>query len=221
MKKIDFLVNTIIVLSCSNLRGVQGACDGTPTNYLIDFETDAAGNPLSVGDTPLRLPGGVRVRGNRRGSDDSSRNDLVIFDSSSPTGGDTDLFSETEKNILIINENDDKSNPDDNRKGGHIFFNFRLPVQVNQVRFLDLDSVRRRPTRLIGTTTSGEQLRTSVSRPNNDIQLNNWTDIRRLRVNLFESGAIASLNITACSPGKHYYQEFLIFILKGLTRPLF
>ena len=106
----------------------------------VDFETDEKGRPFKVGDsdTPTKLPQNITVKGFRRGTSNTN-NHLVIFDTKNPTGGDNDLQSDTEKHVLIINEDDDKSDPDDNRKGGSFIFGFRKPIhQFNKMVFLDM-----------------------------------------------------------------------------------
>ena len=47
---------------------------------------------------------------------------VMIFDTANPTGGDTDLASNTLGNVLILSEDGDSSDPDDNAKGGNNLF---------------------------------------------------------------------------------------------------
>ena len=42
----------------------------------------------------------------------------MIFDTANPTGGDSDLASDTLGNVLILSEDGDSTNPDDNDTGG-------------------------------------------------------------------------------------------------------
>ena len=196
-------------------------CESTPIDLEIDFEVDASGEPFSVGDTPSRLPGGIKVRGFRRG-DVRTENHLAIFDAASPTGGDNDLLSPVDKHVLVINEKNDKSAPDDNPKGGSIIFRFKNPVRVDEIRFLDLDDERRRPARIVGRIrSSGEKLVETVPRPWNRISLQGWVDVDRLRVNLFESAAIASLKLAVCEESSEPKSMYIFSMQWHLTQCLF
>lgn len=48
----------------------------------------------------------------------------MIFDTANPTGGDNDLATTTEGNVLILSEDGDASDPDDNGGGAIFTFNF-------------------------------------------------------------------------------------------------
>jgi len=84
----------------------------------------------------------------------------MIFNSSSPTGGDEDLGTPNEDfggpgigikgkegspvenryplgNVVIISEDDDSSDPDDEGNGGSLIFNFPAPVNLKEVGLLD------------------------------------------------------------------------------------
>ena len=65
----------------------------------------------------------------------------MIFDTANPTGGDTDLASDTLGNVLILSEDGDSSDPDDNAKGGTIYLDWHNPVNVESVGLLDIESV--------------------------------------------------------------------------------
>ena len=84
----------------------------------------------------------------------------MIFDSSHPTGGDEDLGtpnkdfggpgvgnagkrgkpmenSVSQRNVVIISEDEDSSDPDDHGKGGVLKFVFTNPVDLKEVGLLD------------------------------------------------------------------------------------
>ena len=185
-------------------------CKGTLENLIIDFEVDNRGQPLRVGQTPRRLPGGIKVTGIRKGGQPQGRRSpLAIFDTSNPTRFDKDLGTTTEGNVLIINQSNNKRLPNDNAWGGFIFFNFARPVyQINSVRFLDVQSpkgfiqARRRRRNRPGMVQTP---RVSIPRNKNraifTVDLDhNFRLVKTLRIKLTRSGAVSALNVTVCKP---------------------
>ena len=77
-------------------------CEGVLEPLRIDFDTDDKGQPFRTGDTPRRLPQGIRVKGWRKGST-RFQNHITLFNTSNPTGGDKDLRRKDEDLVLIIN----------------------------------------------------------------------------------------------------------------------
>jgi len=63
----------------------------------------------------------------------------MIFNSEDPTGGDDDLSTEDEGNVLIISEDGDSTDPDDAARGGTLTFEFDDLVGVASVGLLDID----------------------------------------------------------------------------------
>ena len=63
----------------------------------------------------------------------------MIFDSANPTGGDSDLASDTLGGVLIISEDGDSSDPDDYACGGTLAFDFDAPVRIKQLTFKDIE----------------------------------------------------------------------------------
>lgn len=138
----------------------------TPCLSFIDFDT--IGN-LSAGDrigtyrkqyvsgswVVTTIPGGlqpwsaygVTVETLKPSQRYFHKKGAMIFDSADPTGGDTDLEtpgyhpSNTlhRKNILIISEDGDTSDPDDDARGGVIVFQFDTPRKVTSVEMIDID----------------------------------------------------------------------------------
>lgn len=64
-------------------------------------------------------------------------NQAMIFDTSNPTGGDSDLATNNLGKVLIISEDGDSNDPDDNGSGGTFTFDFDGAVTVNSLTFLD------------------------------------------------------------------------------------
>ncbi|MGB5659472.1 MAG: hypothetical protein WBO54_08320 [Thermoanaerobaculia bacterium] len=148
--------------SFSILDVISGDLTALPVDCLptFDFEMDGEGNPLVAGqiidDEWATL--GVTVSTN-----DPANHPLMIFNSSSPTGGDSDLgtpnndfggpgigaggeFLSPGRNglprahVLIISANGDPSDPNDYDFGGTIDFVFDPPArQVTEVHVLDID----------------------------------------------------------------------------------
>lgn len=63
----------------------------------------------------------------------------MVFDTTNPTGGDTDLFSETRGMVLIISEDGDSGDPDDNAGGGTLTFTFDDAQNVASLVALDTE----------------------------------------------------------------------------------
>ncbi|MDY7092239.1 MAG: choice-of-anchor A family protein [Acidobacteriota bacterium] len=126
----------------------------------LDFEVSSMGVFL--------LPGQVideefSAFGIHATSGDPAAHPLMIFNSFAPTGGDPDLGTPNqdfggpgvgaggglgmpgensipEGNILILSEDADSSDPDDDRNGGVMIFDFDVPVEIHSVRVLDIDN---------------------------------------------------------------------------------
>lgn len=163
----------------SNANSYLGACGTLPfracsfqtcTNSVtIDFEQDGYGNALMAGETITSaynmLGVNFTIANNRPQHPDKG----IIFDTSNPTGGDTDLGTPNAAfggpgigagggsglvgsnavalgNVLIIAENDMDANsdglvdvPDDEAHGGSITIDFTAPTEVFEIELLDLD----------------------------------------------------------------------------------
>ncbi|MFK7936827.1 MAG: SdrD B-like domain-containing protein [Saprospiraceae bacterium] len=126
---------------------------------VIDFSTDAQGNPLQSGDLLFEkfVDFGMHIT-----TDAPTQRPPMIFDSANPSGGDADLGTPNvdfggpgsgdggragrigENNIalgnsMIISEDANSGNPDDNGFGGTITFTFDNPVEVSYVQIVDVD----------------------------------------------------------------------------------
>ena len=111
--KLFNLIAPLLVSVAVSATKAKSWCKGRKVRVNLDFEIDRNGKSFSAGDTPSKLPGGFTVRGFRRNKTTRTKNDLVIFDTAHPTGNDKDLFSTTEKHVLVINKN---------RNKGSVFF---------------------------------------------------------------------------------------------------
>lgn len=134
----------------------------------IDFQTDAQGNALRAGSaiSEQYADWGVHITAK------NNRNDhpqvALVFDSSQPSGGDSDLGTPNEAydgpgkgrggkvdggmnnealgNLLIVAENDLDANgdglvdtPDDEAAGGKLILTFDEPVNILQLTLVDID----------------------------------------------------------------------------------
>ncbi|MEM7507266.1 MAG: SdrD B-like domain-containing protein [Pseudomonadota bacterium] len=106
-------------------------CDD-PDAVLIDF------NDLNAGDTVDNQFPGVTITAQRRDDDPDSENDAMVFDSANPTGGDTDLATANQGNVLIVSEDNDASDPDDNI-GGSVEFVFDNAVDLRDIKVIDTE----------------------------------------------------------------------------------
>jgi hypothetical protein len=110
---------------------------------LLDFDEAGFGSGDRVKNQYADLPrfGGLEISAERTKNQNGDRElgIAMIFDSENPTGGDFDLKTETQGNVLIISEDGKSNNPDDNKFGGQITFDWDDPVRVYEVGLLDID----------------------------------------------------------------------------------
>jgi hypothetical protein len=104
-----------------------------PNAAIIDFEK------LSTGEFATTQYDGVTITAQRKYDDDTSPNDAMVFDSFNPTGGDSDLATSTQGNLLIISEDGNQGDPDDNARGGVITVSFDTPATVHDFKIIDLE----------------------------------------------------------------------------------
>lgn len=126
----------------------------------------------------------------------------MIFDSANPTGGDPDLGTDSEGNILIISEDGDSSDPDDNAGGGVITFDLDNPVDFNSINFVDIEETggEVRTIDVDGNIIDT----TAIPAPGNgSLQtLNiNDSDVAKIEVELAGSGAISGLDFDSIGDG--------------------
>lgn len=116
---------------------------------VLDFETDASGNALSGGTQvdSQWADWGLSITGkNYRTGDNNAP--LLLYDTTT-SGADNDLRTgatwgtPNQGNALIIQEYNNGSynldTPDDEAKGGHVWFNFDQEVGFNKFSLLDID----------------------------------------------------------------------------------
>lgn len=207
--------------------------DEDPSHYIgvqtclpdLTFDKDAYGHHLGKGTIVAEqwASQGIHVT-----SSDQTHHPAMIFDSSSPTGGDSDLGSPNKDfggpgvgnggrrghagenssalgKILIISEDGDTSDPDDNANGGRLIFTFDQPTRIDQVQLLDIDDNSE-----IGTVKAydgdGHLLTSSSMRAVGD---NGFQTLdvgaqgaRKLEVKFPKSGALPA--IVFCASHKHY-----------------
>ena len=103
----------------------------------LDFEGLSAGDRANG----FYAAEGVRIKAEAYRDGDSDWNDDMIFDATSPTGGDYDLgIASAQGNILIISEDSDASDPDDAAAGGWIRVEFDDPTNVVSFKIIDNES---------------------------------------------------------------------------------
>ena len=167
----------------------------TATNNVIDFETDGEGNALPAGtvidDEYQNL--GLTISATKFGA--------MIFDSANPTGGDFDLATDSEGNILIISEDGDSNDPDDNAGGGVITLDLDNPVDFNSINLVDIEETG---GEVRTTDSDGNVVTTAIPAPGDgSLQtLNiNDSDVVKIEVELVGSGAISGLDFDTFSDG--------------------
>ncbi|EAM51570.1 SdrD B-like domain-containing protein [Crocosphaera watsonii WH 8501] len=167
----------------------------TATNNVIDFETDGEGNALPAGtvidDEYQNL--GLTISATKFGA--------MIFDRANPTGGDFDLATDSEGNILIISEDGDSNDPDDNAGGGVITLDLDNPVDFNSINLVDIEETG---GEVRTTDSDGNVVTTAIPAPGDgSLQtLNiNDSDVVKIEVELVGSGAISGLDFDTFSDG--------------------
>ena len=154
-----------------------GAVNLLPAQKMVDartinFDVDAQGNPLQAGMVlnEQYAAWGVHISAvnNRR----NHPSEALIFESSNPSGGDTDLGTPNQSfggpgigkggssvegkndqalgNLVIIAENMDDNdgdgmvdNPDDEAAGGQLIFKFDQKVTITELVLVDIDENER------------------------------------------------------------------------------
>ena len=165
----------------------------TPTLMLVDFDA-ANGNSLAAGTVITEQFAGITI------STPNSPFGAMLFDSESPTGGDFDLRTSNQGNVLIISEDGDSTNPDDNATGGTLRFDFDAPTDLSSVSLLDLESPGNRIDlfaadgdliRSIDVVAAGDNQQQSV-----DLDAE---DVSRLEIFFVNSGAVTSIAMSEAS----------------------
>ena len=157
-----------------------------PSAVLIDFEG------LVAGAKGLFSIAGVTITAQRAQDDDGIFDDAMLFDSIVPTGGDTDLQTATQGNVLIISEDGNSEEPNDNDLGGVIIFEFDNPSLIFDILIIDssggvIDTFGEDGLRIasfvLPAVPEGEQTQVVM-----DV-----AGVTRLEVNLFGDGAVDDL----------------------------
>jgi hypothetical protein len=122
----------------------------------LDFDFAAGGAPFLAGEVVTEQWAGIGLHISGESQLPGQPNKVIVFDSSNPTGGDTDLQTPgygpnndtALGKLLIIAENDiDADNdtyiddPDDAFNGGLMHFNFDEPQLMCSATFVDVDDV--------------------------------------------------------------------------------
>lgn len=173
---ISRLKNTIAVCFASALLAMpmilQAQRPGIDGNGTINFETDARGNALVAGVSLSEQYAEWGVHISAVNNRNSHPDQAIIFDSSNPSGGDTDLGTPHQSfggpgigeggtategvnnqalgNILILAENMDDNDgdgivdqPDDEAAGGKLIFKFDHLVDITELVLVDIDKNER------------------------------------------------------------------------------
>lgn len=172
------------------LTSVESVVSETCTPRQIDFRSFEPGDTI---DQIIFSDVAVDIHAERNGS--PAGNDAMAFDSENPTGGDTDLQTSDQGNVLIISEDGDSSDPDDALQGGTIVFDFSTGVDLKSIKVLDIDE-----TGGSITDNNGNML-VLMDMGDGSIQtldLSAWDDVTTLTINLAGSGAVDDLKFDVC-----------------------
>ena len=154
----------------------------------LDFNAFAAGTVI---DDEYATTEGVTV------SATGGSGQAMLFDTNNPTGGDTDLASDTLDGVLIISEDGDSSDPDDNDAGGSLFFDFNEPSFIKSLTFKDIEETSGDGTLMIFYDADGGVIDEHFVQPTDDggertVGLG-VDGVSRLEVRFEGSGAVDNL----------------------------
>ena len=173
---------------------VEEIDDALESDASVPKEAAEDGEMLSVGDAATDQFDGMTI------STPGHSFGAMLFDSSNPTGDDSDLATDQEGLVLIISGDGDSSDPDDKAGGGTIRFDFDELVGVHRVGLLDIEEGRGS----VKAFNSENALIKSVSIPglgDNSLQQVevNAENVAYLEIRLTGSGAITNLDTAAKS----------------------
>ena len=114
----------------------NGTTVGNSDGFGVDGTTTSGGGDLLAGDVVTTQIEGMTISVKANGKA-GKYDEAMIFDSNNPTGGDNDLATNTQNNVLIISEDGKSGDPDDNSKGGEIRFAFDEPEDVSSLTLID------------------------------------------------------------------------------------
>ncbi|NER38710.1 MAG: PEP-CTERM sorting domain-containing protein [Oscillatoria sp. SIO1A7] len=198
----------------------QSLAPVTGQNYTVNFDTDAAGNPLSAG---TKISNQWQDYGLTISNADPDPNslDLMLFNSnciaSGPdkncSGDDGDLATgpsfgtAPQGNVLIISEDGDSSDPDDNAGGGTIIFSFTEAVSLDKLAILDLDEPRQGYIRAFNADGLAQEYRMSEGTLVNPAHPGN-NSLREYDFSGLDPESITSLEVAFPGSGAVSYLEF-------------
>lgn len=114
----------------------NGTTVGNSDGFGVDGTTTSGGGDLHSGDVITTQISGMTISVKANGQ--AGRFDeAMIFDSNNPTGGDSDLATNTQNNVLIISEDGNSNDADDSAKGGEIRFSFDEPEDISSLTLID------------------------------------------------------------------------------------
>ncbi|WP_182870577.1 SdrD B-like domain-containing protein [Rhodopirellula sp. JC639] len=194
---------------------VEHVVAGSGEMHVIDFDGYAKGTVIDNQYASLGVT--ISADNARSGAPDVA----MIFDSSTPTGGDHDLGTPNQDfagpgvgyggrsgatgensvalgNVLIISEDGDSNDPDDEAHGGTVTFTFDTAVRIDHIGLLDIDSDESGGTVVTMMTNSGQQSFNIAALGNNSFQriLIDVDEVTSLVVTFPSSGAITDLKFT-------------------------
>ncbi len=193
---------TLTVIDCVNVTGhgikyadlsatppEDGDTPPAPEVCVLTFNELSRGEVVSDQYADL----GIHIEAQRSGqSFGQSHNDAMIFDTSSPTGGDWDLSYQGRGNALIISEDNDSHDPDDNLHGGGIKFRFDTPTDIVSLVVLDAEQGGAIYTRVKGGAWERVTIPCDSNNGAQTIQIN-ADDVSEMYVYLCGTGAIDDL----------------------------
>lgn len=194
--------------------GVANNCDVLDFNYTIGDDT-----VMQPGAEMTSQWSDIGLQISARNNNPTHPDKAILFDSSSPTGGDVDLLTPNPMaignttafgNVLIVAENDVDTaptngfvdDPDDEGGGGSLYFDFADKAAVCSVTLIDIDENPGTELRFYrnGDLATPDETFTIVSLGDGSVQRVDFleTDLDRFEVYFAGSGAIAGVDLIPC-----------------------
>jgi hypothetical protein len=181
---------------------------------VMDFEWGAGSVPLKPGLTIADQWSDIGIHISAKNNTKGHPDKAILFNSTSPTGDDPDLVTpgyglmnhEAFGNLLIIPEDDVDLNfdglvddPDDERYGGTITFDFDNPVQLYEIVLIDVDMVEISTMKCYAGGRMMADVQPYPAGDNSCQRIGFGAEkVDRLEVSFTGSGGIAELSFVPC-----------------------
>jgi hypothetical protein len=200
--------------------GKELGCEGLDFNFTLGHDDEAV---MVAGRVVDEQWADVGMHISADNKDVEHPDKAILFDTSNPTGGDDDLGVGLGMGLIIAEDDEDLNgdgivdDPDDEMKGGSIFFDFDVPATVCRVRLIDIDETPGTQLRFYrdGDLVTPTDAMTIISLGDGAIQdvFTHEEQVDRLEVFFKGSGLVGGADLIVCP-------QFIDFNETTLGQPL-